>query len=235
MKSIRKTPSGGFTLVELLVVIAIISILLTLGSVAMRNSGGKGVTAATATAEAVFEEARSIAVGKGTRARVLVDVDGTGATRSDSFLRRMVVAYEELDANGQPQANKWVLSSRGYSFPDKTYFSQVYSKRDHQGGSGDLEKMRLTGVSSMFEGEYAYYEFNSEGICTTGLKGSGDYSPPSFVVGSGVLPEGDTSPRITGDGKRDFGGFVIWRNGATSLFRDPSQILGSGDPAQKNF
>ena len=235
MQSIRKPQSGGFTLVELLVVIAIISILLTLGSVAMRNSGGKGVTAAAATAEAVFEEARSIAVGKGTRARVLVDIDPGGAVRSDGFLRRMVVAHEELDATGKPKENAWVLSSRGYSFPDKTYFSQIYSKKDHDGGSGDLDKMRLTGVSGMFDGEYAYYEFNSEGICTTGLKSDGSYTAPSFVVGSGVLPEGETNPRLTGDGKRDLGGFVIWRNGATSIFRDPSQILGSSDSGSKTF
>jgi len=234
MISVRKTHSGGFTLVELLIVIAIISILLTLGSVAMRNSGGKGVTAATATAEAVFEEARSIAVGKGTRARVLIDVDRGSATRSDAFLRRMVVAYEELDANGQPQQDQWVLSSRGYTFPDKTFFSQVYSKKNHSGGGGDLDKMRLTGVSQMFVGEYVYYEFNSEGICTTGLQGT-DYNPPSFVVGSGVLPDGEQNPRLTGEGKRDFGGFVIWRNGATSLFRDPSQIVGASEAASKTF
>jgi hypothetical protein len=29
---------------------------------------------------------------------------------------------------------------------------------------------------------------------------------------------------VTASGKRDFGGFVIWRNGRTSMFRNPEQI-----------
>jgi hypothetical protein len=29
---------------------------------------------------------------------------------------------------------------------------------------------------------------------------------------------------VVAEGKKDFGGFVIWRNGGTSVFRDPTQI-----------
>jgi hypothetical protein len=29
---------------------------------------------------------------------------------------------------------------------------------------------------------------------------------------------------ITGGAKRDFGGFVIWRNGRTSIYRSPLQM-----------
>src|SRR5690606_39091618 len=68
--------SQGFSLIELLVVILIISMLLTLGAVGMKGmTGGKGISSAVATTEALFDEARSIAVGKGTRARVLVDIN----------------------------------------------------------------------------------------------------------------------------------------------------------------
>ena len=67
--------SGGFSLIELLVVILIISLLLTLGAVGLRGIGGKGVTTAITTTEAVFDEARAIAVGKGTKSRVLVDIN----------------------------------------------------------------------------------------------------------------------------------------------------------------
>jgi len=218
--------SRGFTLVELLVVTLIISILLTVGSVAFRGAGGKGVTAAMATTEALFDEARSIAVGKGTRSRVLVDIDDAN---SDTYLSRIVVAFEELDDEGNPVADSWQLVGRGYKLPDKTYFSREYSKRDHEGGSGDIQEMTLSGVSGLYEGRYLYYEFNSEGICTTGLASTGDYSGPSFVVGSGARPKGQ-GPKVTGDGKRDFGGFVIWRNGSTSIFRSPDQILGGATP-----
>lgn len=46
----------------------------------------------------------------------------------------------------------------------------------------------------------------------------------SFVVGTGARGLSDKNPRVTGGAKRDFGGFVIWRNGRTSLFRSPDQM-----------
>ena len=52
---------------ELLVVILIITVLLTIGAAGFRNAGGKGVSTALPSTEAIFDEARSVAVGKGTR------------------------------------------------------------------------------------------------------------------------------------------------------------------------
>lgn len=202
----------GFSLVELLVVILIISLLLTLGAVGLRGIGGKGVTAAVTTTEAVFDEARSIAVGKGTKSRVLVDVNDPQNT--DTYKRRILVAYQELDDKGEPTEN-WVLASRATVLPERTYFSQNFSKRDHEGDSGTLEEMSLAINKTAFDGRYLYYEFNSEGICST--------PGASFIVGAGVRPEGE-EPRATGEGKRDFAGFVVWRNGRTSLFRGPDEI-----------
>jgi len=202
----------GFSLVELLVVILIISLLLTLGAVGLRGIGGKGVTTAVTTTEAVFDEARSIAVGKGTKSRVLIDVNDIRDLTT--YKRRLLVAYQELDDNGEPTQN-WVLSSRPTLLPDRTFFSQTFSRRDHQGGAGALEEMTLAVNKIAFDGRYLFYEFNSEGICST--------PGASFVVGSGVRPEGE-EPRATGEGKRDFAGFVVWRNGRTSLFRGPDEI-----------
>ena len=49
----------GFTLVELLAVILVISILMTVGVMGVKNlSGGKSTTAAVASVEGLFEEAR---------------------------------------------------------------------------------------------------------------------------------------------------------------------------------
>jgi prepilin-type N-terminal cleavage/methylation domain-containing protein len=223
-------PRPGFTLVELLVVVLIISILLTLGAVAVRGAGGTGVTTAASQTEALFDEARSLAVGKATTSRVLIDFDDPD---SETYLRRVVVAFNPLDEDGEPREDEWELASRGLTLPNTVYFSRQFSRKNHEAGTGELDDMELTGVSGNYDGRYLYYEFNSEGICTTGLGGGdgGGYTGPSFVIGSGRRNPGE-APRTTSDARRDFAGFVIWRNGATSIFRDPTQIVGDTDPQE---
>lgn len=212
MKPQPSRKSGGFSLIELLVVILIISVLLTLGAVGLRNLGGKGVSSAIATSEAVFDEARSIAVGKGTKARVLIDVDDIRNT--ENYKRRIFAAYQALDEEGEP-TESWVMASRPTILPEKTFFSETYSSRDHKNDSGELDTESMTFTKRRFNGRYLVYEFNSEGICTT--------PGASFVIGGGARPQGE-DPRATGDGKRNFAGFVVWRNGRTSLFRGPEEI-----------
>lgn len=215
----RKSHRTGFSLVELLVVILIISLLLTLGAGIMKNiAGGNSMGSAVATTEALFDEARAIAVGKGTTAKVLVDV--TDPQNEDTYLRRIVVVYNELNPQtGEPEQDKWAVASRGLTLPDKIYFSQEFSKKDPDGGGQKLDEITLNPDKKLFEGKYLEYVFNSEGICTTASKGG-----VGFVLGSGVRPLGNKLPRVTGEAKRDFGGFVVWRNGRTSLFRDNDQI-----------
>jgi len=205
----------GFTLVEMLAVVLIISVLLTLGAVGInRLTSGKGVTNGVSNAEALFDEARAIAVGKGTKARVLVDNNDN----SENSLRRLLVVYQELDAEGQPVTPEtWVLTSRGVTLSEGVYFSEKFSKKDQDGG-GPLDEMTLAQsdtVKKDYVGEYFYYEFNREGLCTT--------PGATFVLGAGARPQGQ-EPRVTGSSKRDFGGFVIWRNGRLSAFRGPDHI-----------
>jgi hypothetical protein len=76
--------------------------------------------------------------------------------------------------------------------------------------------MTLSNVNRDFLGSYVYYEFNSEGICT--MPGA------SFIVGAGAREIGAIKPRVTAAAKKDFGGFVVWRNGRTSVFRSPDQM-----------
>lgn len=207
-------PARGFSLIELLVVILIISILLTLGAVGLKGIGGKGVTSGVSTAEAIFDEARAIAVGKGTRSRVLVDVNDPQSI--DNYKRRIIVVYEELDDKGEPIKDQWVMSSRPVNLPDGTFFSETFSKKDHKTGDGGIENFDFNPAAKQtFKGKYLYYEFNSEGICSN--------PGASFIIGSGARPQGD-QPRVTGDGKRDFAGFIVWRNGRTSLFRGPDEM-----------
>lgn len=205
---------SGFSLIELLTVIAIMSILMTVGAIGIGGIlGGNGVTSAVAAAESVFDEARATAVSKRTKARVLIDVGDR--KNQTNYLRRMFVVYEALDENGDPQENRWTVSSRSVFLPDRTFFSREFSKRDQQGGT-QLEVMSLANVNRDFLGDYVYYEFNGEGICTT--------PGASFIVGTGAREIGGEKPKVTASTKRDFGGFVVWRNGRTSLFHSPEQM-----------
>jgi prepilin-type N-terminal cleavage/methylation domain-containing protein len=231
---------SAFTLVEMLVVIAIISILMTAGSIGLSGMGGKGVTSGVATAESLFDEARTTAVGRNLRACVLIAKTLDNTPSED--LRRIIVAYEEVDADGKAKAPtspdpNWVVSSRGTVLPDQTFFSEEYSKKNHDSGTGDIEEVSSnkllkspnssTPASAQFKGTYFIYQFNSQGILTdptsTGYKGGA-----SFIIGSGARnttkPSTQSKPRVTAAGKRDFGGFVIWRNGRSSVFRSPDQM-----------
>ena len=241
----------GFTLVEMLVVIAIMSILMTAGAIGLGGMGGKGVSSGVASAESLFDEARATAVGKNLRSCILVAKTLTNNKSDD--LRRLIVAYEETEKtvsnanfgrakDPTSQTPNWEISSRGVVLPDQTFFSMTYSKKDHAAGTGTLDEITDTKIvdassqplktTSPFKGTYFIYEFNSEGICKT--------PGASFVVGSGARNLTKTSteqaPKVTSAGKRDFGGFVVWRNGRTSVFRSPAQIsndikdLGTGKP-----
>ena len=215
---------------EMLVVIAIMSILVTAGAIGLGSVGGKGVTSGVATAESLFDEARSTAVARNMRACVLVAKTLTNNSGDD--LRRILVAYEETDATtglakNPNTAPKWELSSRGTVLPDQVFFSMKFSKKVHETGSGSVDTIKsdmLVGtVKPAFAGEYYIYQFNSQGICLT--------PGTSFIIGTGSRPLNRTStaapPRVTANSKRDFGGFVVWRNGRTSLFRSPDQ-MGTG-------
>lgn len=212
----------GFSLVELLVVIVIMTILMTMGAMGIRNlTGGKGTSTALANTEAVFAEARSTAIGRGAPARVLIDV--RDINDQSNYLRRIVIAAQDIDpATGLPR-NSWSLISRGYTLPDGVFYSMDLSRNSGTGGAAmQPQSMPLTKATD--SGSYVVYEFNSQGLCTT--------PGATFVLGSGARPKG-SAPIVNGAAKRDFAGFAIWGNGETSAFRNPAQI---GDlTSLKNF
>jgi len=227
----------GFTLVEMLVVIAIMSILVTAGAVGLSGIGGKGVTTGVSTSEALFDEARSTAVGRNLRSCVLVAETLTNNPAED--LRRIIIAYEETEKsvsspnfgqakNPGPNPN-WELSSRGALLPEKTFFSSKFSKKDQQGGTLEtIPSSKIVGVKPPFAGRYFIYRFNNQGILTD--SGPGTYEGgASFIIGSGARNSArsaipDNLPRTVSEAKMDFGGFVIWRNGRTSVYRSPDQM-----------
>ena len=217
----------GFTLVEMIVVIAIIAVLATAGMVGLGGTGGKSVTSAVATTESLFNEARELAVTKNLRTCVLIAKDLTN--NSAENLRRMVVAYEETNVDGTAKDStnatpNWTLSSRGVTLPDQTFFSQKFSKTNHKTGPAPdtiATTSALTAAKAAYLGSYYIYVFNNQGICET--------PGTSVVIGAGSrnLNSSTDKPKVTSSGRRDFGGFVVWRNGQTSVFRNPSQISSS--------
>lgn len=212
----------GFSLVELLVVIVIMTILMTMGAMGIRNlTGGKGTSTALANTEAVFAEARATAIGRGAPARVLIDA--RDINDQNNYLRRIVIAAQDIDpATGLPRTS-WSLISRGYTLPDGVFYSMDLSRSSGTGGASmQSQAMALTKATD--SGNYIVYEFNSQGLCTT--------PGATFVIGSGARPKG-SAPIVNGAAKRDFAGFAIWGNGETSAFRNPAQI---GDlTSLKNF
>jgi prepilin-type N-terminal cleavage/methylation domain-containing protein len=228
MNDLAHRPARGFTLLELLVVITVIGLLIALGSSAIRNVGGMDVTSGVARSEAFLHEARAVAVGSGDPSRLLIDIDDPG---SENYLRRLVIIARERGGDGVDGEERWRLVGAALFLPRGVYFSRQFSRKNHSAGSGEIEEMTLTGQGQTFDGRYLYYEFNGEGICVTGRDGDGGYSGVSFVLGGGMRDLGG-QPRTTGKGRRNFGGFVIWRNGSTSLFRDPQQVIGSESPQE---
>lgn len=216
---LKNKGARGFTLVEMLVVIAIIAAMLTIGAIGMKNmSKARGVSAGLPIAEAVFAEARSLAVGKGTKARVLIHAqnDPTDELHRERFLSYMSIAYEELDDDGEP-TGQWKIASRGSRLPKGVFFVETLSETN----APSLPEVTITlpGNSST---RCFYYEFNAEGLISEPAA-SGN-SVPRFVIRSGSLPPGADEPIPTSNAKNNMGGFVIWRGGRTSVFRHPDQI-----------
>jgi len=224
----------AFSLVEMLVVIAIMSILMTAGSIGVSSMSGKGVSSGVATAESLFDEARTIAIGKNLRSCVLIAKNLTNNPADN--LRRILVATEQTNATtGLPTDTTgvappvWQLTSRGAVLPDQTFFSSVYSTTNITSGGTTLPPATLTAgttnIKSAYAGDYYIYQFNGQGICKT--------PGASFIIGSGTRQLNAkvdfAPPKVTASTRRDFGGFVVWRNGRTSVFRSPDQ-MGSNAP-----
>ena len=215
----------GFTLIELLVVVAIMAMMLSVAAIGIQNiDKGQATVAGISQTQALIEEARSIAISRGTRARLCIHADSSEEERN---LRFAVVAFEEVDRDegGNVSNQSWVTESRGVSLPNGIYFhprltSQAATTVNGLGAFGEAADVDFPGNPSKFTRRptYYYWEFNSEGICT--IEGATDPGA-AFVLCRGVTGPGAREPKVIGN---DVAGFVVWRNGRTSAIRDTEAI-----------
>jgi prepilin-type N-terminal cleavage/methylation domain-containing protein len=207
----------GFTLLELLAVMAIIAILITLGAVGISKLGqGQSVTAGLSLAESLLQQARTQAMNQNAPARVIIhgQMQDTDQIERDRYRRLMMIVYRETDQEGRILPG-WKRLGSPVFLPQGVYFAGEISRINMRGGGGPLpmEPHQLSNIPGDTRNCY-FYEFNGQGVCTT--PGAG------FVVESGTRPPGQFRPLL--GGRRDMGGFVVLKTGATTYIRDIEQL-----------
>ena len=212
LRSFRK----GFTLVELLAVMAIIAILLSLASVGISRIGkGQGVTAGLAIGEGLLAQARILAMNQNAPARLIIhgDLRDQNPLDRENYRRMMMVVYQTTDEEGRI-IPEWKRAGSPTSLPKGVYYSPELSRADMRAG-GVLPEARHQLTSDQNQVRQCHvYEFNGQGICTT--PGAG------FVVVEGASPSGARQP-LRGV-SLDLGGFVVLKNGGTTMIRDITQL-----------
>ncbi len=203
---------GGFTLVEMITVMAIIGIVIGVGAAGMRGlASGKSVPSGVSLADSIFSEARALAIGSGNKARVAILSDNTLKGKEEEKYLRFMVVFEDL--NPDPNIEEWEPTGRGLSLPGKTFYDEVnsvFSGRDTMDFPG-------LGNSSCH-----YYEFNAQGLIANAGGGSTATNNICCIIASGVAVPGQT--RKIDVNVNDRSGFVVWKNGRRSIYRDISQM-----------
>lgn len=209
----------GFTLIELLLVMTIIAVLLSVASVGISNIGkGQGLTAGLSLGEGMLNQARNLAINQNTTARVVIHTDLNDAIpeERERYRRMMMVMYKDTDQDtgDEKDGNAWIRVGQPVFLPSKIYFSPELSFEDmRNGGLLPTDRHQLSSQPSDTH-QCVYYEFNGQGICST--PGAG------FILENGARPLNRERPVI---GKsKSVAGFVVMRNGSTSIIRDVNRI-----------
>ena len=154
-------------------------------------------------------------MNQNTRARLIIhgDLNDADPIQRERYRRMMMVVYKQSDDEGR-ELQDWTRAGSPTFLPAGVYYSPEFSRADMRvGGLLPQDRHQLTALPSDVR-QCHYYEFNGQGICTT--PGAG------FVVVSGSRPK-DVQQPILG-GKRDLGGFVVLKNGSTTLIRNIEQL-----------
>jgi len=205
-------------------VMMVIAILLSVAAVGIQSIGrGQATTTALSVTEALFDEARGAAVGRGTRARLLIhkELDDAKVEDRERYLSYMCVAVEGTNQAGEAQGGGWEVITRGTKLPTGVYFSMEESERVADAiGVGKPGTMSIDLPGSDSFKECYYFEFNPEGVCVDSENAALDPGAAVVLI-SGARPRDQEEPTLLKNNKV---GFVVWRNGRTSIFRSPEQI-----------
>lgn len=234
----RTQKKSGFTLVELLVVIAIMTVLLSMAGNALKNTDkGKGVQSAVDLLDLTIQEAREIAKGKGTWARVVIPYTPESTAIDSKHLKFAAVMYwspdNEQDAflNPSSDPSSWKMAGNGITFPDSIFFSPDYStivQNTEESSFAQPMSSKKTFAQVVGGGsgptECYYIEFDNQGRMTW------PRGATRVVLMAGRRnPDGSIAPTPIDADKRpaQAGGVVVFPKGQTSPMKNRDQIFGN--------
>lgn len=224
----RRVGTGGFTLIELLVVIGIILLMIGLSAHVAQNLGrGQGVDNAITTLQNQVNAARSLAMARGTDARLLIsNKTGGSDEEKDRYLNYSVVVYRARTDNGSSTPTyEWRADGNGISMPAGARFSPQYSEgwadfgddKQNLGSQAPVISRAFSGYSS---GDWISYGFDASG--TPINEPQGDRLDLIVQANTGL----DSSGQVTVRKKNEnlVGGIAITRYGTTLQYRDAKHV-----------
>jgi type II secretory pathway pseudopilin PulG len=208
----RLSSARAFTLVELLTVMGIMIVMVGLGVSAFRGgASGSGVKGASSVMGGLCSTARSEAMLRQTRTRVVIDTAYDPA-KPQNFLRRATIAYYDPE-----QPSNWQFREKWEVLPIGVFYNTDYS---HPHG----KDMKLPSSFGKASADYWFYEFLPNGQANQSLASDSNVPvqllvSPGLVAGSGVF-----QPRNPKNPTADLYGFMLPRMGNPLYFNDVQVI-----------
>ncbi len=218
----RKTATqSGFTIIELLVVIALILVASSLIFIGGGGGDGAALTASQRIVSGVAKGARSQAILKNAKARLIIHND---PSEPEKYLRLFGIIYESTDP---ATAGQWIAGTQGTLLPEGIYFDPERSQNALSSSWSDARRTQIEFPRAVPKPlnsgtEFYHYEFNSNGTMAS------NFSNSVLAIRAGTLkPEGDSyTIDFTEEAKESLISALIFRRiGTSTLVTDPAAIV----------